>query len=269
MKNIFSVLALVLVTGFYFNASSQCTPPSPTGEGGFDPKWPCANCIVSGVATDLVMNIEIPGDISGITIDSVVLEKLENLPTGLGYGIEPSNKVTGGATACLYLTGTTTEVGPPKQVYIYVSIYAGAIVIEDKRLDSLFIDLAGVLPPDFDASIFDYYLKVIASGATCEIPDSCFVGINDNKLNDQFTEMVIAPNPFNGQTEITFNSSESGNYFAKLYNVVGKEVYSEAIQVVNGTNKFKLERGDLAKGVYMYTITDGINSISERVVIRD
>ena len=269
MKKLIVMFFALLCSGLYFTANAQCTPPAPTGDAGLSPDWPCLNCAVQGVAYDEVLNVENFTTVGGITISQLIIDSLTNTPTGLSYSITPDNTFATGETGCVSITGTTNDTVGSYRIGIYVTVtltlgtFSGeASEIVDNLIALGIIDTNTTTVPNFA-----YFLRVVADAQDCVIDDSCTAAINE--LSSVFSQPVAQPNPFNNKTEISWNSTTSGKYFAKVYDVVGKEVYAKEVNVIGGTNSFVLERGDMTKGAYFFVLSDGNKSITTKLVIRD
>jgi hypothetical protein len=75
------------------------------------------------------------------------------------------------------------------------------------------------------------------------------------------------PNPFNKTTNIQFNSDASKMVNLSVANMVGKVVYTSKIQATKGENTVNFTAEQLSPGVYFYTISDGKNSVTRRMVV--
>ncbi|MCA0389356.1 MAG: T9SS type A sorting domain-containing protein [Bacteroidetes bacterium] len=65
------------------------------------------------------------------------------------------------------------------------------------------------------------------------------------------------PNPFNNSTVIEFFTKESGNVQLTLFDISGREVYSDIINAQNGVNRYNFNSQNLNSGVYFYTLDFG------------
>lgn len=274
MKKIIFLCLALLGAAFSFTAYSQCTPPPPTGSGGWNPKWQCFDCIERNTPFAGVLGIEIPASFGNpptvVTLDSIILDRIENVPTGITYTITPGKKITGGSTACLDITGTTSDTAGTYKAAIYVKLYTSLLdITTPTELGALLQQLAPFLPPNFDRTSFDYYLRVIEPGATCDTSacDSISTGINP--LHQSISELSVLPNPFAAQAEITWHSNTSGKYTAHAFDLTGKEVMNKELNVARGQNSFTFAKEDLPNGVYFFVISDGKNNISAKLTIRD
>ena len=63
------------------------------------------------------------------------------------------------------------------------------------------------------------------------------------------------PNPFNPETSITFYISSPGKVHLKIFDINGREVHSYAEDFLKaGEHEYKFNAGELASGIYYYTL---------------
>ncbi len=80
------------------------------------------------------------------------------------------------------------------------------------------------------------------------------VGIKNVK-NEVFNVINNYPNPFKGSTNIGVNFAKSTNVTVKVMSVTGQEVYSQTFEKIPaGLNNLELNLGNIAAGVYFYSI---------------
>ena len=75
------------------------------------------------------------------------------------------------------------------------------------------------------------------------------------------------PNPFVKNTSIQFNSDAAKAVNLSVSNMVGKVVYTSKLQASKGENNVNFTADQLTPGVYFYTISDGKNSVTRRMVV--
>lgn len=81
-------------------------------------------------------------------------------------------------------------------------------------------------------------------------------------------KLSAAPNPFKNSTKITFNSVNNLPVLFTVKNVLGKTVFSEKINTVTGKNSIPFFKGNLATGIYIYTLQNKTQVTSKRFVIQ-
>jgi polyhydroxybutyrate depolymerase len=91
------------------------------------------------------------------------------------------------------------------------------------------------------------------------IPDS-ILGIKNNYNNkpEKFSLVQNYPNPFNPSTTIQFQIPKSQFTTLKVYNILGKEVYTIVSRKLNpGNYTYTFDGKSLASGIYYYHLTAG------------
>ncbi|MDO9184840.1 MAG: T9SS type A sorting domain-containing protein [Bacteroidia bacterium] len=75
------------------------------------------------------------------------------------------------------------------------------------------------------------------------------------------------PNPFSDKSEIRFSSVNSSEVEFKVYNLLGSVVYNSNFKSVKGVNTISIDANTLSPGVYMYSVKNGANTITKRMVV--
>lgn len=75
-------------------------------------------------------------------------------------------------------------------------------------------------------------------------------------------EIVIYPNPSNGQFNIGFNANNDDDYQVKIYNMVGQIVFAKTYVTSIGLNTITLNLNQLGQGIYMLELSSA--SIKEK-----
>ena len=76
------------------------------------------------------------------------------------------------------------------------------------------------------------------------------------------------PNPFNGQTVISYNLNESSNVSLKVMDVTGKIISTiNEGTLAAGTHNITVDGSVLAAGTYFYTLTAGTFQVTKRMVV--
>jgi len=85
---------------------------------------------------------------------------------------------------------------------------------------------------------------------------------------DDFVLFQNTPNPFAEYTNIQFNAPKSDNVVFEVFDMLGRSVYTEQITATKGLNTYQFSY-DLSIGIYMYTINNGKESISKRMIVAE
>jgi len=91
-------------------------------------------------------------------------------------------------------------------------------------------------------------------------------GVSAEKTN-QFDLAQNFPNPFSESTQITFTSPKADRMNLMVMNAMGELISRQDIQVNAGSNSIKLSAGNLAAGIYLYTLSNGECTVTRRMVI--
>jgi hypothetical protein len=75
-------------------------------------------------------------------------------------------------------------------------------------------------------------------------------------------EVVVFPNPSNGQFNINFNAQRGGNYQVHIYSMVGQIIYDQSYNAIFGSNIITIDISRFDQGIYFLefrtTDPDGI-----------
>lgn len=88
-------------------------------------------------------------------------------------------------------------------------------------------------------------------------------------IPNKFSLSDAYPNPFNPSTKVKFNLSQAGNVSLKVYNVMGQLVSSVMDNVSKPSGEFtvQINMNNFTSGVYFYTLTQGNNTITKKMVL--
>lgn len=243
------LLALTAVFAFSF-AEAQCTPDPQFTAPGIYPDS-ATNMMVAYELTAYSQTITnvVPADTcvvilfppcTTLSLDSVVVESLTGLPTGLTFQCDNAEcQYPGGQTGCAIISGTpaagTAGTWP---LTIQLSAYVGGFGIANPfTLDYYFIEVL----PQVNSLVENEYIAF---------------AIKQNK-----------PNPFDDVTSIEYTLTENGKVTFEVYNLVGELVDSKSINGNKGLNRLQFDGSELANGAYIYKMTNNGNTITKRMVI--
>lgn len=88
-----------------------------------------------------------------------------------------------------------------------------------------------------------------------------------SELREPFLkEFSTYPNPTQGNLTISFSALDASKSLTlKIYNLIGKELYTESFSPFTGIREVKFNLSQYPKGMYMIEISDGKNSRIKRV----
>jgi len=95
------------------------------------------------------------------------------------------------------------------------------------------------------------------------------VGKTQTQLPSQFALYEAYPNPFNPTTNIKFNLANSGNVTLKVYNIMGQLVKTivDNVYKSKGTYEFSVKMDNFASGIYLYTLTQGNQTMTKKMIL--
>ena len=250
MKNFFLTLTLAFA---FVGAQAQCTPdPQFTIAGIYpDSATGLPNAMV-GQAYNEVITIISPVDTStvifgqtvSVTIQTIELTSVTGLPPSFSYDCATTNCIfAGGSSSCAVLTSagpTSAEIGSHQVIMnTTTTVDAGLFGIQTQN------------------DVVDYYY-INVSNATSVI----------NQFNDFTFELKdIFPNPVNSNAKIQFVSGSSANVVFTVFNYLGEKIEERNITASRGVNDIEISANDYANGMYLYSINNGIQIVSKRMII--
>jgi hypothetical protein len=95
------------------------------------------------------------------------------------------------------------------------------------------------------------------------------VANNSAQVPDQFALSQAYPNPFNPSTTVDFTLAQSGNVSLKVYNVLGQMVKAvvDNEYKTKGVHHYQIMMNDLPSTVYFYTLTQGTQRLTGKMVL--
>jgi hypothetical protein len=246
-----TLLALFAFLALSFSTSAQSCTPDPFYMDSLFGAWP--DTITNfpagqeGVFYSEVLDFKLPIDagevdatLAGVPIDSAVLTNVVGLPPGLTYACDVSSCTWyGGQQGCASLYGTPTTPG----------IYDVTIEL-DGWVTAFFIPISE---------------PVTFTGYVIEITPAADILIYKR---DDFSISQNSPNPFAEETNINFKTGQAGSVSLRVMDILGNAVHMQEIQANTGDNTFTFKNTGLANGIYMYTLSNGIKSVTKKMTVR-
>src|SRR5690606_11131149 len=99
-----------------------------------------------------------------------------------------------------------------------------------------------------------------------EIFTDGIIGMEEND-NQSIRMEDIRPNPANASSTLFQESRSSGNAEFRVFDLVGKEVYTKEVMITQGRNKITYNTSQLPEGVYIYRLDAYGESMTSRLVI--
>ena len=83
----------------------------------------------------------------------------------------------------------------------------------------------------------------------------------------EVSNFAAFPNPTNGKTIITIESTVRDNFEFSLSNLMGQRLETRTLNVQVGTNAFEFDASRLPNGIYMYALTKGSRVVSNKLIV--
>ncbi|MCD4745851.1 MAG: T9SS type A sorting domain-containing protein [Bacteroidales bacterium] len=102
-------------------------------------------------------------------------------------------------------------------------------------------------------------------------PISFLTGTDEqiSELNTDFNISQNFPNPFHNKTFVLATLEKNTSLSLKIFNIIGQEVRYVDLGLVNkGEFRFDIRKDNLPVGVYYYTVSDGLQSITRKMIIQ-
>jgi hypothetical protein len=277
-------------------ASAQCTPNPAYVDSQFG-VWPdttenlpCAfgdqasgyNAVIDiKTLTDTAVSV----NVSGINLDVIAyieafrINSVDGLPAGFTYIPNQAVWTNGGASpnftpvqGCVSIISSQATIqsilaANPNGVDLpFVVVVDAKVANTNNTLANLLINNAwlselSAVPGITAISVPGYKIRVRNNSAEGCLPLGVAEIIAPVSAKGNF------PNPFVKNTSIQFNSDAAKTVNLSVSNMVGKVVYTSKLQASKGENNVNFTADQLTPGVYFYTISDGKNSVTRRMVV--
>ena len=252
MKKI--LLSIILAFAFVL-VNAQCTPdPQFTAAGIYPDSIAGLPFAAVGQPYNEVITIICPldtiVDFNGVplsvNVETIELTSLTGLPPSFSYDCAvPSCIFSGGSISCAVLLSngpTISEIGVHQ-----------IIINTETTVD------AGIGFPIEQVDVIDYYYINVTNGTSVI-----------NQFNDfTFEVKDIFPNPVNNKAKIQFISGYSTDVVFSVFNYLGEKIEERNIAAYRGVNDIEISANYYANGVYLYSINNGIQVVSKRMIIEN
>jgi len=244
MKRIFIVFAISLF--IFFRASAQVCQPmwADTGYGISPDTFVNLPVGYVGQAYEAVAQFKVPTSTvfnsSTVTVFKIALTNVEGLATipasvPFTYACNPDSCIFhADSVGCVRITGTPTTAGTYDLI-----IDANVYVITP----TLFVPYP---TPGYHIIVYQ----------NVDVPTIS---------NSHFDVSQNTPNPFSNKTDIEVNLENACDFTVKISNLLGNQVLTKNISGRKGINSVSLDADALPPGIYFYTVSDGIHSITKRM----
>ena len=106
-----------------------------------------------------------------------------------------------------------------------------------------------------------YIVRVLDAASSFCSPSS-----NQN-ITETFSVSQNSPNPFSSVTSIEIQSPKSGDYDFRVYNLIGKVVHEQKLDIMPGKNTIQFDGNMLKPGIYLYSIGNEEFTVTKRMMV--
>ena len=286
MKKTLLTLTLAIATIF---ASAQCTPdPQYTLAGIYpDSATGLPNALVGQsynevitIISPLDTSVIILGQAIPVTIQTIELTSVVGLPASFSYDCVTANcTFAGGSTSCAVLYSTidpsAADIGL-YQIFMYTTttVDAGLFGIQTQldTIDHYYIEVSNSVTPSWNCdgqwncSDPGNGNGIHPSLSSCQ--SFCVATSVVNQFNDFTFELKdVFPNPINNNAIIQFISGSSADVVFTVFNYLGEKIEERNIVANRGVNDIEINANNYANGMYLYSINNGMQIVSKRMVV--
>ena len=197
-------------------------------------------------------------DSSRIIPDSVYYERngviTPGLPEGLslvgepsGFWLSPTDSMA--AVGCFAITGTPSENVEPGDYNIF-------FVLQNCVSVTGFSGCLNSTVPSAAAMIPGLYTLTIEGTVS-----------STNEVAENI-QLEVFPNPFSELATISLNSNLTGDFKFRVFDLLGKQVHTRAINLIAGKNTIQYNGSGLDNGIYIYTIENELGAVSGKMVLK-
>jgi hypothetical protein len=175
-------------------------------------------------------------------VDSIVINDVTGLPTDFSYLCTPGScSFPGGSNACILLQGLPPTISMVRNYPLIVHT-------------TIYFKLGGT-PLQLQDNNDDYSIRIDTT-----------TGIGSIE-NVQFNVGQSLPNPAKENALIPVTLSRPDDVNLKIVNLIGKKVFSKTYSLPRGKTNIPVDLKELQPGIYLYTVSNSLNSIAKRMII--
>ena len=241
----FGLFCLIVMAGFPGSVISQCIPDTINCIDVDSPGQICPRVLPEGrvgVTYEESITVLAPDSAyinrAWYALAKITVDKIENLPAGINYSAETFEYFPNKAY-CISVHGTPRDTGT---YYLGISV--------TPYIPWLNIELP--LPVQIDST--SVFMKIKPSTSA------------DPLIDKGFALLEPFPNPVEESSRIGFSDNAPMEAELLIYNMLGRQVYSEVLMSSGGRNYFQYKCTNLNPGCYFYIVRRGMESVSGRFI---
>ena len=187
-------------------------------------------------------------------VDSMVMVETIGAPNGIVLDCNTPNCIyPGNVVGCANVYGTTNDPVGIYPITIVVNVYTHGEIIVFGFPQAVETDLYSATGSYETITGYNIVVNTATSVETFH--------------KDEFALFQNMPNPSLGSTTIKFNSPANEKIIFKTYNLLGEEIESRQISSSSGVNTIELNTSAYSEGIYLYSINNGSQLLTKRMIV--
>lgn len=174
-----------------------------------------------------------------------------NLPPGLNLtGTPASLQFPGNANSCAIISGTPTTAGT-YTLHFQIKAYGNTILYSQTCPNNPNPNSGN----NISTTTLDYYIINIAPATN----------VAQNNFNQN---IQVYPQPATNHINISYPASTEKELMFKLSDITGKTILTKKLECNPGNNTWNIDVSDIQEGLYIYTITNGQDVFTNKILIQ-
>jgi len=129
---------------------------------------------------------------------------------------------------------------------------------------SYFIQVYPYGTTNFSATLC-YTLRVSVGNTTFRVTENGVVEENMEELSKE--SFVLYPNPTQNEVNVLFNAASARTFQLNIFDMVGKQVYTQQLNLEEGQNKYNVNVAELSKGIYFVELLNNEERQVKKLII--
>ncbi len=198
------------------------------------------------------------------------IEVSTTLPAGMAY---TASSTSDGSYSVYFQTWTIDALGAGETAVLNLDLFT---LVQDQPITNFAqIFIANELDPDstpgnnttgVPAEDDEAAVTIQFSGSNANLAPSDGAIFSSTAFAANM-DVSLAPNPFNGSTNFEIQLAKGGAYQLQVFDVTGKEVNRQRMELNEGVNRIAYDGSHLTNGLYSYLLSNVQGFVSGRMIV--